>query len=179
MEAVQAARPGMTCVLPWILQISTSILSGGQATMISGITISILPTTIVQSGGYLHAYITQSGSYCSSLGPVQPNPGSIPFAMQDSTLEDFFLSFGHDPETLLTIYPNPTKGSFILEINPEFLSALVVLEIYGMNGERIVKATLPYGSRKYECSLEGKPSGIYVIRIISGEKSLTRKIIKE
>ena len=41
MEAVQAAKPCMTCVLPWILQISTSILSGGQATMISGITIDL------------------------------------------------------------------------------------------------------------------------------------------
>jgi hypothetical protein len=78
----------------------------------------------------------------------------------------------------INIYPNPTTCNFILELSGELLSDKVSVDIYGIRGEKILTETLN-GERKHEFSLSGKPSGVYFIRVISGDKTETVKIIKQ
>jgi len=52
------------------------------------------------------------------------------------------------------------------------------VEIYGIWGEKILSAVLN-GDNKHEFSLSGKRSGIYFIRVTSGDNDETLKLIKQ
>lgn len=147
---------------------SFTVEDGGSVTMIAGQKILMLPKTGVESGGYLHAYI--STSFCDALptamvaAPVRTEELPQPF-MQESS---FFK-----------VYPNPTTGNLTLEISghvPE--SATVRIEIYSMQGERLLHEQYS-GEMKHELSLNGRPAGIYFIRVLCGGTSGSVKIIKQ
>lgn len=142
-----------------------NVQSGGNATMIAGQNIKYLPTTIVQSGGYLWGYIAPTGPWCSTLSMPAYAMGEdeIPGSMQQS----FFK-----------VYPNPTNGSFILELTGEPSVESVTVDIYGIWGRKVMSAGIN-GEIKHAFSLSDRPAGIYFIRVISGEKAETIKIIKQ
>jgi len=79
---------------------------------------------------------------------------------------------------MLRIHPNPTTGNFIIELAEENINDGVKIEIFGMRGESYLKAGIG-GSRQHEFSLSTYPAGIYFIRVVSGEKAETVKIIKQ
>jgi hypothetical protein len=144
-----------------------NVVSGGSVTLIAGKNIILLPTTTVESGGYMHAYI--STDFCGTLptaivaAPVGTEETNQPLKQENS----FFK-----------VYPNPTTGDFTLEIFddvPE--TATVKIEIYGMQGEGLLYEQFS-GEKKHELSLNSKPSGIYYIRVFIGEVSGSVKIIK-
>jgi len=52
-----------------------TVQAGGSATMITGQNIVYLPGTTLDSGGYMHGYITITGNYCTNpSNPVVNNP---------------------------------------------------------------------------------------------------------
>jgi hypothetical protein len=145
-----------------------TVENGGSVTMIAGQKILMLPKTGVESGGYLHAYI--STSFCDAVptamvaAPVRTEELPQP-SMQESS---FFK-----------VYPNPTTGNLTLEISGNVpASATVRIEIYSMQGERLLHEQYS-GERKHELSLNGRPAGIYFIRVLSGGTSGSVKIIKQ
>jgi len=75
------------------------------------------------------------------------------------------------------VYPNPTSGSFTVELSGISSDQQVSIEICGMQGENVLKRTVT-GEMQQEFSLENRPSGIYFIRIISGDMIETTKLIK-
>jgi hypothetical protein len=76
------------------------------------------------------------------------------------------------------IHPNPTKGSFILEL-PEYTPGeKVQVDIFGMLGT-LLKSSEVTGERTREYSLSDAPAGLYFMRITSGTKTETLKIVKE
>ena len=76
------------------------------------------------------------------------------------------------------IYPNPTSGAFMLELSAGEGNSAGKVEIYGMKGEKILNYQFT-GGNKHEFTLEGKPVGIYFVRIIYGDQTGVAKIIKE
>ena len=144
---------------------SFDVQSGGSATMIAGQSISYLPTTTVQSGGYMWGYIAPTGPWCvtPSMPAVAMAEDEIPRSIVQSSFK---------------VYPNPTTGNFILELTGESLVDEVQVDIYGMWGEKVL-STLLNGERKNEFSLSDKPVGVYFIRVVSGDKAETVKIIKQ
>ena len=142
-----------------------TIRSGGSATMIAGQNIHYLPGTTVQSGGYLWGYIAPTGPFCvaPSLPVINPIENETPKGREKS----FFK-----------VYPNPTSGNFILELTGEVSSDNLQVDVYGIWGERILTAHLS-GERKHEFSLSDRPEGVYFIRVITGDKAKTVKIIKQ
>jgi PKD repeat protein len=139
---------------------------GGNATLIAGQNILFYPGTSVAPGGYLHGYIASAGPWCS-LPPV----GNAPLT---STKE---INPGTE-KAGYRIYPNPTTGNFTLEINDHEISGGFRVEIYNMEGQKMLMRECE-GEWKQEFSLTDKPAGIYLIRIISGRKSETMRIIKQ
>ncbi len=139
------------------------VKTGGMATMIAGQNIIYLPTTTVQSGGYLWGYIAPAGPWCQtpSMPAVVMAEDEIPRSIQQSSIK---------------VYPNPTTGTFILELTND--ADHVKVDIYGIWGEKVLSTVLS-GDRKHEFSLSGKPVGIYFIRVVSGDKAETVKIIKQ
>jgi hypothetical protein len=75
-------------------------------------------------------------------------------------------------------YPNPTVGSFILELHDATPSDQVTVDIYGLRGEKVITEVMN-GERKHNFSLSGRPSGVYAIRVTTGDKTETVKIIKQ
>ncbi|NCA77454.1 MAG: T9SS type A sorting domain-containing protein [Alphaproteobacteria bacterium] len=139
--------------------------SGSNVTMIAGQQIKYLPTTVIQSGGHMLGYIAPSGPYCltPSMPFITATTDETPIVIEQSSFK---------------IYPNPTTGNFILEMNGESTMDKITLDVYGIWGERIITETL-IGERKHEFSLSDRPSGIYFIRVIYGNKAEIAKIIKQ
>lgn len=147
------------------------VQSGGSATMVAGHKVSYLPGTMVYPGGTMHGYITTNGQYCNNkntggdIGSEETISDSIPKA--DGTENRDFR-----------IYPNPTTGTFILELTDVRVPSKVNVEIYSIRDEKIATSELK-GVKKQEFSLSDKPTGIYFIRVVSGNFAGTGKIVKQ
>ncbi|MEI6436896.1 MAG: T9SS type A sorting domain-containing protein, partial [Bacteroidota bacterium] len=142
--------------------------NGGSATMIAGQKISILAGATVQSGGYLHAYITTTNSYCSSIPPSVAN-----------LLGEEEMKFpGTQKSSLFIVYPNPTAGKFILELSGKKSPSSALVRIYNMKGLEVLTKQLP-SSEKSEFSLENQAPGIYLISLIYDGKTETARIMKQ
>jgi len=139
--------------------------NGGSATMIAGQQIICYPGTIIQNGGYLLGYIAPAGPWCTTP--------SMPAAVM---AEDEIA--GNTIHAAFKVYPNPTTGNFIIEVNGEPADEKVSVNIYGMRGEKVF-AKILQGDRRYEISISDRPVGIYFIRLISGNRAETVKIIKQ
>ena len=137
---------------------------GGSATMIAGEKILYLPGTTVESGGYLHGYIAPQGPWC-----ITP---AVPSVAAGSDLPPVKIE-----RTSFNLYPNPTTGRFVVEFSGDIPNGQCFIDIYDMQGEKIMTHTIN-GDRRKEFSLSGKPVGVYLIRIITRDWAETVKIIK-
>jgi hypothetical protein len=135
--------------------------------MIAGQNIVYYPGTKVEYGGYLNGYVAAGGPWCGAKSAsivAVPLEEPVPVPVSEKS---FF-----------SIYPNPTTGGFSLELKSIEETAELKVEMYGMLGERVFSGELQ-GQRKYNLSLEGKPNGVYFIRVVSGKLAGTGKIIKQ
>ena len=75
------------------------------------------------------------------------------------------------PATEVNVYPNPSHGVFIIEMNSEQLKVNSEVEVYNMLGEKVYSQySLP--NTKYSIDLSNQPAGIYLYRILSGDNKL-------
>lgn len=78
------------------------------------------------------------------------------------------------------IYPNPTEGVFNIELELEVKDALLV-KVYNQQGKSVysekIKKFDGYYSKEIDISKEDY--GLYFIKIIQGDKSVTKKIMKK
>ena len=76
------------------------------------------------------------------------------------------------------IYPNPTTGEFTLEQRGEKVNGNVIVEVYGMTGEKVLTSKMT-DERKHQFSLSDVPFGIYFVKIVAGDVVETTKLIKQ
>jgi hypothetical protein len=144
-----------------------TVINGGSATFIAGQKINFMTGTTVQPGGTMHGYIAQTGPWCGAKSAAIVTASEAGTEVDPGAENSFF-----------TIYPNPTTGSFSLELKGiEYPSELRV-EMYGVYGEHLFSEDLK-GQKKYDLSLAGKPAGVYFIRVITGKLAGTVKIIRQ
>jgi len=93
------------------------------------------------------------------------NPGSI-----------FDISAGKGQ--FFKIYPNPNEGVFTMELMDAFQTSAVRVEIYDMMGASVLQVELA-GKQLYEIDLSGSPAGIYLLRVIKGDKTGLWKITRK
>jgi hypothetical protein len=141
-----------------------TVQSGGHVEMIAGVAIDYKPGTTVQSGGYMWGHIAPSGPWCVPI--TSPSIVTVPMGIEEVS-QSFFK-----------VYPNPTTGSFTLELSEVSGTSVVKVEIYGMRGEKILNDQFT-GEKKHEFSLESNPTGIYFIRVFCGDNLGSQKIIKQ
>jgi hypothetical protein len=148
-----------------------TVRNGASATMVAAQKISYLPGTKVISGGYMHGYITPAA--CCAVSPAAPG-----FADNGTALSFIDKPSGSmENPPFFKVYPNPTTGEFVLEITGDCTENLVNIEIFGMQGESVMRKIIPM-ERKYRFSLSDKPAGVYLIRVVSGNRSATAKIAR-
>ncbi len=143
------------------------VQNGGSATFIAGQNIHYLPGTKVESGGYLHGSITTTGEFCGSMHPTIP----IVIAGENDNPSVPALSF-------FKVYPNPTDGKFTVEYVGNSKVGKIYVEIYGMKGDKLLSKEFQ-GERMHEFSLENRPTGIYLVRIVNEENTTMVRLIKQ
>jgi hypothetical protein len=74
------------------------------------------------------------------------------------------------------IYPNPTKNSFILQLNSKIIKGLI--EIFNVFGENVYRENI-FNSSFKNIHLKNVSSGIYLVKVFDGEKYYCKKIIIE
>ena len=136
--------------------------------MIAGQSIQYMPGTMVMSGGYMHGYITTNETYC---------PGS-PSSIITETVEGAETVPEMEAGAFFKIYPNPTNYKICLELDPAFRDTKTVVYIFGMVGD-LIRQEEVMGNDRYEFSLGGKTPGIYLIRVMAGDRIETKKILKK
>ena len=75
------------------------------------------------------------------------------------------------------VYPNPTEGSFTVELLSDPGETPVAIRCYDLTGSLILEKEIVVG-RKLGMTLTGWEPGIYVIRITADEWFGYKKIIK-
>ncbi|MFZ4523843.1 MAG: FISUMP domain-containing protein [Bacteroidales bacterium] len=150
---------------------NVTVQTGGSATFIAGGKVVLQPSTIVQNGGYLHATITTTQNYC-----VQP-AAMLPSNSEKSTMEIPSREL-KDATALFTLFPNPTAGNFTLEIHEFDATQTVEVEICSLMGERLLQTRLA-GLEQYAFDLTGWPAGLYLIRVVSGDRMSVQKLVKQ
>ena len=91
--------------------------------------------------------------------------GSVPVSVKESL----------EKNTALSVYPNPFVNE--LTVNYKLQNNNATLTIFNLIGESIYTTTLSENST--QLSLTNFDKGIYFIKIIDGENSLTKKIVKQ
>ncbi|MCK9421400.1 MAG: T9SS type A sorting domain-containing protein [Bacteroidales bacterium] len=144
------------------------IQNGGDVTLVAGQKISILPGATVDSGGTLYAYITTTSSYCSSfkMNPLVSNV--IMEGNENPPIPD---------DRIIKIYPNPSTGFLIIDVFPAYLASAVYIDIYTMQGEKIISKIIS-GESSHQFSLAGLPAGIYLIQSRCENHAELAKIVK-
>ncbi len=146
--------------------------------LIAGHNILMLPGTMVEYGGHMHARISTDGFYCDPEEPVVAAT-ALNHTGQTATGEPLALDDINDPgKPFFKVYPNPTSGDFVLEIpGAGSYDSPVNVIIYGMRGEIIMRHDQLTG-KQHSLSLQGHQPGLYVIRLQRGEETGTERIIK-
>jgi hypothetical protein len=143
--------------------------SGGSAEVIAGQNILLKYGTNIHSGADFHAWITTNGEYCNSQTSLLASfneevvPEKQPLGYK--SMGSFFK-----------VYPNPTTGDFTLELIDYEESSRLIVEIFTMQGNLIIRKDFPAQSL-YDLSLVKHQPGIYLIRVLNGLKFETGKII--
>ncbi|MBE0661107.1 MAG: T9SS type A sorting domain-containing protein [Bacteroidales bacterium] len=162
----------------YILTVADLVVeSGGSADLIAASKIKILPGTHIMSGGYMHAWITETYEFCeqqqSMLASVSPDDEE-----ENSFLSAMRFASNDDQYHYLNMYPNPTSGIVNIELNGLNPDEKIILQVYGITGD--LREQLYYsGAQRLSLDLSGWNPGVYLIRILDGNKSFTGKIIKQ
>jgi hypothetical protein len=151
-----------------VLTVSDVIVkAGGDLTLIAGQSVKLLPGFRVEEGGYLHAYI--SDTYCANPTPLVIAKDS------ESTLPEVTTEIPEE-HSLFRVYPNPTLSTFTLDMY-DFENEITV-EIYNMVGAKIMSKEVS-GFSKYTFDLSNQQNGIYIIRVLKGNKTAVERVIKQ
>ena len=92
--------------------------------------------------------------------------------VDESTSISEYIQQNNQPE--IEIYPNPGNGVFTLKFingKPEINSKL---KIVNLNGKHIYEQNIPDRENRIELNA---PAGIYLIKLISGINSITKKVV--
>lgn len=86
----------------------------------------------------------------------------------------------HSGASSITLFPNPSTGTFTLQVNSEQLKVNSVVEIYNVLGECVFKEILRSTQDDNRIELN-QPNGIYLYRVLNEDGSLIGegKVVKE
>ncbi len=141
-----------------------SVAAGGSATLIAGQNIIFYPGAMVNQNGYLLGQIAPGGPYCPPPAKSSSIAGNSEHPVKSK--RPFFR-----------LYPNPTTGNFTLALNGYIPSEKVNVEIYNTNGD-VVLSTDFVNEMKHDFTISGSPSGLYLVRITSGNMNGSSRIVK-
>jgi hypothetical protein len=145
---------------------NTVIENGAFVEFRAGVSILFLSGFVVESGGSMHALI--SDVYCQPSSML--NSGEKIMAQEIYTASE--------PKSVFNVFPNPTSGRFTVRMNTNKESTGISIEIFSIIGERVMQTQLS-GRQEYELDLTTLPRGVYVLRLFNGNEVATERVIKQ
>lgn len=98
---------------------------------------------------------------------------SIPKVLSDDPSGMFAIG-SHDNQW--KVYPNPVKDKLYLKADVSFES-LTSLSLYDITGQLVKQQVFPAGNKLLVMELKGLKPGLYVLKVISENRILERKIV--
>ncbi|MCX6303555.1 MAG: T9SS type A sorting domain-containing protein [Bacteroidetes bacterium] len=148
-----------------------TVQNGGSVNLIAGQNIQFLPGAAVSNGGYLDGRISTNGQYCGTLKSIPEVAFSTPFA-------DTLSSMKQTARTWFRVFPNPTTGEIHIQMeDPGDPGIPVQVATYNLVGKMTGRFEST-GQRTFTISLGNCPVGLYQLRVRSGNRTGTVKIIK-
>ncbi len=147
-----------------------TVETGGTSHLVAGQNVFLYPGTTVQSGGYLHAYISNDCLYCTA-------PRSSVIAVSTDSIANPEPDVPGIRNDLFRVFPNPTTGIFTLELLKPAINSPVRVELFSMQGMLVARNEL-INMTRHAFDLGNKPSGLYIIRVVAGSEEKTARIVK-
>jgi hypothetical protein len=145
------------------------VQDGGNVDIIAGQNILMKYGTSVESGGSLHAYI--SNVWCEQ-------PESLLASFFEEPLPTRQIVEPETNDSFFKIYPNPTTGDFTLELLEFEEYSNIQVEIYSAQGHLVLGKEFP--ARKLYClTLTESQPGIYLVSVLKDKDIGVKKIIKQ
>ncbi len=145
-----------------------TVQNGADVQLIAGHRIVMLPGTKSLPGSHFTARITATGSFCCAV----PSTPSVKTSPEATIVEDDGLT-----QDFYRLYPNPTRGSFVVEMIGEGEEAVVHATITNLLGSEILKRSMPVMPR-YEFDLSDRQPGVYLVRVTRGTQTAITKVIR-
>jgi len=162
-----------TCIeaLQTIVVNDLSVESGSILNLAAGELINIQAQSYIESGAQFRAFIDETGQFCSLSKSL-----IAAFDISNERIE--YNQYLSKERSFFSLFPNPTAGTFILQLNDAEETTAITVDIYSLLGELIVQTQLA-GKQQYEFDLRGKPDGVYLIRVLRGKEVGVEKLIKQ
>jgi V8-like Glu-specific endopeptidase len=155
-----------------------TVHNGAGADLIAGHSIHLYAGTTVVSGGYLHAWI--SSNYCGYIPPpsmmANPEPEPIPEPLEQTILSERPVETGASEPLQFRVYPNPTDGTFVLQIFSGPSGETYHVEVMTLLGNTVLRFDVE-GISSGRVDMSGNYPGLYVIKVTQGQDTATQKII--
>ncbi|WP_114491901.1 T9SS type A sorting domain-containing protein [Candidatus Ulvibacter alkanivorans] len=118
--------------------------------------------------------LTEMEDYNNNGSPLDDdtNGNGIP----DFLDAEVFLSVEENVLADLALFPNPTSES--ITIQSSYLASEVTITIYTLSGKQLASEMLKPIQGRCTFSVENISAGIYLIRIVSEENTITKKLLK-
>ena len=121
-------------------------------------------------------------SWCVEQIPNEPIDFATNSPLQDSFLPDWGATcstIGIAENTLdnFKVYPNPVENQLNLSWSSIDFSDEMNIQIFNLNGEKVFEQS--NDQKSSEINVSQLSSGVYLLKIISGEKSAVRRIVKK
>jgi hypothetical protein len=151
---------------------TVSIEASTSANFIAGYSVTFLPGFHAVEGSYVHAWITEDGSFCDAAGgsPIVEKPALKGAQNQPAPQNRDFVS----EEKSIKVYPNPNNGQFTLEFTN--IESGATVSIYNMLGDRVYLSKTT-NDISHKISLPEIKKGIYFVKIMDGKEQFTRKMV--
>ncbi|MES2515676.1 MAG: T9SS type A sorting domain-containing protein [Bacteroidota bacterium] len=146
-----------------LLATATSLINKGSFAGVTNTAYALTPVNMYQS-------------YAMSLLPRAVASGTI-----DIGAYEFNNPTGVSEIQLnspLSVYPNPSSGKIIVNVNPLTSGGTYIVEIYNVQGELIVASTT-LSHLKSEFDLSAYSKGIYYVKVSHGQAVWNAKVITQ
>jgi Leucine-rich repeat (LRR) protein len=148
------------------------IQSGASTNFIAGHSILFRPGFHAQTGSYVDAHITTTGSFCDDL-PAAPIMAAEPIADKSVEFEEPELEDDTFERQSLVVYPNPNNGSFTIKL--ENIESETRVLMYSAIGQKVYDVTMT--EQLHSVELPNVQRGIYFIKAINNQKQFDQKIV--
>lgn len=95
-------------------------------------------------------------------------------------LSDIYIGLDEPSATFaaMSVYPSPTNGPAILELESEYSSS-VALSVMGVHGAEVLNSTLNVapGINRHTIPTEGLSNGLYLVKVTDGSRQSTARLV--